>query len=42
MIPRVWGAMERDLKHPALGPVAEWFAANIPQEIRDNQGGEIQ
>ena len=42
MIPRVWGAMERDLRHPALGPVAEWFAANIPQEIRDNQGGEIQ
>ena len=42
MIPRVWGAMERDLMHPALGPVAEWFAANIPQEIRDNGGGEIQ
>jgi aminoglycoside/choline kinase family phosphotransferase len=41
MIPRVWGAMERDLRHPALGPVAEWFAANIPQEIRDS-GGEIQ
>ena len=42
MIPRVWGAMERDLRHPELGPVAEWFAANIPQEIRDNRGGEIQ
>jgi aminoglycoside/choline kinase family phosphotransferase len=42
MIPRVWSAMERDLRHPALGPVAEWFAANIPQEIRDNGGGEIQ
>jgi aminoglycoside/choline kinase family phosphotransferase len=42
MIPRVWGAMERDLAHPALAPVADWFAANIPQEIRDNAGGEIQ
>ena len=42
MIPRVWGAMERDLRHPALAPVADWFAANIPQEIRDNGGGEIQ
>jgi aminoglycoside/choline kinase family phosphotransferase len=42
MIPRVWGAMERDLRHPALAPVADWFAANIPQEIRDNAGGEIQ
>jgi aminoglycoside/choline kinase family phosphotransferase len=41
-IPRVWDAMERDLKHPALAPVAEWFAANIPQEIRDTSGGELQ
>jgi aminoglycoside/choline kinase family phosphotransferase len=42
MIPRVWEAMERDLKHPALAPVAEWFAANIPQEVRDTGGGELQ
>lgn len=41
-IPRVWEAMERDLAHPALAPVAAWFAANIPQEIRDTLGGEIQ
>ncbi len=42
MIPRVWEAMERDLRHPALAPVEAWFAANIPQEIRDTFGGEIQ
>ena len=42
MIPRVWEAMERDLKNPALAPVAEWFGANIPREIRDTGGGEIQ
>ncbi|MEO6041512.1 MAG: phosphotransferase [Croceibacterium sp.] len=42
MIPRVWDALERDLAHPALAPVAEWFAANIPQEVRDNSGGELQ
>jgi aminoglycoside/choline kinase family phosphotransferase len=42
MIPRVWDALERDLKHPALAPVAEWFAANVPQAIRDNGGGELQ
>lgn len=42
MIPRVWQAMERDLRHPALAPVADWFAANIPQELRDAGGGEIQ
>ena len=42
MIPRVWEAMERDLAHPALAPVARWFDANIPRNIRDNFGGEIQ
>lgn len=42
MIPRVWEAMERDLTHPALAPFEAWFAANVPQEIRDTFGGEIQ
>lgn len=41
MIPRVWAAMERDLAHPALEPVAAWFGANVPQDIRDAGGGEI-
>ena len=40
MIPRVWDAMERDLRHPALAPVADWFAANVPQDIRDSGGGQ--
>lgn len=39
MIPRVWAAIERDLAHPALAPVAEWFAANIPAELREAGGG---
>lgn len=39
MIPRVWNAMERDLAHPALAPVARWFDANIPSEIRQASGG---
>jgi hypothetical protein len=42
MIPRVWEAMERDLAHPALAPVAEWFAVNIPQHLRASGGGEIR
>ena len=42
MIPRVWAAMERDLAHPALAPVAEWFAVNIPQHLRASGGGEIR
>ena len=41
MIPRVWEAMERDLQHETLAPVADWFAANIPDEIRVNRGGKI-
>jgi N-acetylmuramate 1-kinase len=38
LIPRVWAALERDLAHPALGPVARWFDANIPPEIRAARG----
>ena len=39
LIPRVWGLLERDLMHPALAPVAAWFDANIPQELREARGG---
>ncbi|MBI1402752.1 MAG: phosphotransferase [Porphyrobacter sp.] len=38
MIPRVWAALERDLAHPALAPVARWFDANIPQTLRFAHG----
>jgi N-acetylmuramate 1-kinase len=31
---RVWGYFERDLAHPALAPVAAWFAANVPLAAR--------
>ena len=40
-IPRVWEAMERDLAHPALAPVARWFDTNIPAEFRASYGGTI-
>jgi aminoglycoside/choline kinase family phosphotransferase len=33
-LPRMWGLLERDLAHPALAPVASWFAANVPAEAR--------
>ena len=39
MIPRVWAALERDLAHPALEPVARWFDANIPEALRAANGG---
>ena len=38
-IPRVWAMLERDLTHPALEPVARWFDANIPAELRRASGG---
>ena len=38
-IPRVWDALERDLRHPALAPVAEWFDANISHSLRVAKGG---
>ena len=33
-LPRMWDLLERDLAHPALEPVAQWFAANIPADQR--------
>lgn len=33
-LPRMWSLLERDLQHPALAPVANWFAANIPADKR--------
>ena len=38
-IPRVWALLERDLAHPALAPVADWFSENIPAELRTAGGG---
>lgn len=34
LCPRVWRYIERDLAHPALRPVADWFDANIPADMR--------
>lgn len=42
LIPRVWGLLERDLSHPALEPVARWFDANIPAELRQAGGGSYE
>ena len=38
LIPRVWRLMERDLAHPACAPVAQWFDANVPRDLRDRAG----
>lgn len=36
LIPRVWALLERDLAHPALRPVADWFDANVPVRLRNS------
>jgi N-acetylmuramate 1-kinase len=41
MIPRVWAALERDLAHPALAPVARWFDAHIPAQLRAANGAFV-
>ena len=33
-LPRMWDLLERDLTHPAVAPVANWFANNIPADKR--------
>ena len=38
LIPRVWRYLERDLQHKALAPMAAWFDANIPADIRKHDG----
>ena len=38
LIPRVWRYLERDLQHEALAPMAAWFDANIPADIRQHHG----
>jgi hypothetical protein len=36
--PRVWDYLERNLAHPALAPVREWFDANVPADKRGAAG----
>jgi N-acetylmuramate 1-kinase len=33
-LPRMWRLLEKDLRHPALKPVTDWFDQNIPANVR--------
>jgi len=33
-IPHMWRLLDADLRHPALAPVAAWFAAHVPRAFR--------
>ncbi len=34
LCPRVWTYLERGLREPVLAPVARWFDANVPADLR--------
>lgn len=36
---RVWRLIEGDIAHPALAPLAIWFARHLPPEMRGDPGG---
>ena len=33
-LPRVWSYLDRNLAHPALAPVKQWFDAHVPHALR--------
>ncbi len=33
-LPRMWGLLERDLKHPELAALSDWLDAHIPPDVR--------
>lgn len=37
-LPRMWGYLERDLSHPALGLLKDWFDRHVPREWRGALG----
>jgi aminoglycoside/choline kinase family phosphotransferase len=34
MHPRIWNYLERNLRHPAVAPVRDWFDSNVPERYR--------
>jgi N-acetylmuramate 1-kinase len=40
-LPRMWGLLERDLAHPGLAPLKQWFDYHIPAEIRTKSPSDI-
>jgi N-acetylmuramate 1-kinase len=40
-LPRMWAYLERDLEHPGLANLKQWFDENIPQDIRSKMPTEL-
>jgi N-acetylmuramate 1-kinase len=40
-LPRMWGLLERDLEHPGLAILKQWFDENIPHSVRTKSPLEV-
>lgn len=40
-LPRVWGYLNRDLDHPALGNLKSWYDRTIPRDARGHTDGAV-
>lgn len=40
-LPRVWGYLDRDLRHPALAKLKSWYDKTIPVETRARGNGAV-
>ncbi len=41
-LPRMWGLLERDLKHPELAKLRRWIDGHVPRELRQRSPQEMQ
>lgn len=40
-LPRMWRLLERDLEHPGLAKLKDWFDTNIPHDMRAKSPGTV-
>lgn len=40
-LPRMWRLLERDLDHPGLSALKDWFDTHIPREVRAQSPGTV-
>lgn len=40
-LPRMWRLLERDLEHPGLAPLKDWFDTHIPRDVRAQSPGTV-
>lgn len=40
-LPRMWSLLERDLNHPGLGALKDWFDTHVPQDLRRQSPDQV-